>query len=357
MPPMVQSQLSPILTGLGGLGFFLLWVVMILNGTFGAVWAAATTGVFADGRPLQTVYTGIFPIDFLISILMAFFDPLTSLVDIAPYLILFELIISIHVFNILALVEGCRAERSSWLRFPALWQVIYNCIGVAVGFPFFARAYVEQGTEKNAKSLSRAEAQALPFTAVWNWLIPILMFLPAWTSLPVVEAQKIVALWFLSPALLPCFQLLASKAFSSMPTRRITKPVSVAYIITGAVSGLLHLVVVFSVVFSESPGLSFGRLYIPRFVAVQRGRPDTLIEGAHLFIQLDFWMTILLVLILGTYTIREPVPGARARVRAGESAWGLVVVTGFFGPGAGMAYASYIKERRVESAVAWSKRH
>ena len=113
---MAQANLNAALTSLGALGVFLLWVVMILNGTFAAVWTAATTGSFADGRPLRQTYTGIFPIDFAVSILMAFFDPLTSLVEVAPYMILFELIISIHVFYLLALVESRRAKKGSWLR-------------------------------------------------------------------------------------------------------------------------------------------------------------------------------------------------------------------------------------------------
>jgi hypothetical protein len=221
--------------------------------------------------------------------------------------------------------------------------------------PFFALLYVDQDSAINVQSLAKAEAQALPFTAIWNWILPILMFLPAWTSLPPTQAQLIVATWFLTPLFFPGFQMLASRALSKLSYKGISKPTTVAYAITGFVSAILHIGLVFSVIFSADPDVSLGRVYIPRFSAVQWGQTNTLVEGAHLFIQLDFWMTILLVLILGIYMIREPIVGQKAR--SNQSVWTLVAVTGICGPGAGMAYASYLKETRVESATAWSKQH
>ncbi|KAH7319611.1 hypothetical protein B0I35DRAFT_215602 [Stachybotrys elegans] len=352
---MEKSNLSSILNGLGGLGFFLLWVVMILDGTFAAVWNAATTGEFADGRPLQTRYTWIFPIDFAISILMAFFDPLTNLVHMAPYMIFFELIGSIHVFYILAMVESRRAAKDSWLRVPALWQTIYNCIGVAVGLPFFTRCYVEQDSSINTGRLPEADAQALPFTTVWSWLLLPLMMLPAWTSLETTHAQIIVATWFLTPLFIPGFQRLASDAAARMSYKGIAKPVTVTYILSGVISAALRVGLVISIIASADPDVSFRRVYIPNFAAVQPRRADTIVEGAHLFIQLDYMLTIILVLIHGIYMSGEPIIGHANRTK--KSPWALTLVTLVFGPGAGMSYAAYLKESRVESVGARSKQH
>jgi hypothetical protein len=248
---------------------------------------------------------------------------------------------------------------------PALWQTIYNCIGVAVGLPFFSLCYIQQDSAINVQSLPRAEAQALPITAIFNWLLPLVMFIPGLTSLPAPTAQRIVACWFLTPLLFPGFQNLLVRILSSSPsstTRLATKPVSTAYAITGTISGLLHLAVVLAVIFAPPAAeLSLARVYIPDFSAVQWGQANTLTEGAHLFIQLDFWLTIVLVLILGSYMVYEPVGGTAERT--GESVSVLAGVTVVCGPAAGMAYAAYLKESRAEhmqivagGGGAWSKK-
>ncbi len=51
----------------------LLWGVSLWNGTVNALILAVWRGQLTDGTPLETSYTGIIPIDFLVSLLVAFF--------------------------------------------------------------------------------------------------------------------------------------------------------------------------------------------------------------------------------------------------------------------------------------------
>ena len=51
----------------------LLWGISLINGTVEALVVASWRGVFEDGTPFTTRYTGIFLIDFPISLLVAFF--------------------------------------------------------------------------------------------------------------------------------------------------------------------------------------------------------------------------------------------------------------------------------------------
>lgn len=51
----------------------LLWGVSLWNGTVKALILAVWHGQLTDGTPLKTDYTGILPIDFLVSLLVAFF--------------------------------------------------------------------------------------------------------------------------------------------------------------------------------------------------------------------------------------------------------------------------------------------
>lgn len=59
--------------GLAVLATFLLWGISLLNGTVKELVVTSWYGVFEDGTPFHTRYTGIFLIDFPISLLVAFF--------------------------------------------------------------------------------------------------------------------------------------------------------------------------------------------------------------------------------------------------------------------------------------------
>jgi hypothetical protein len=113
---MASPNLSPIFISLSVLAFFLLWVVMGFNGTLEALFETRTSGVFPDGRPLKLSYSGIRPIDDLLLILVIFFDGLTNLLDVAPYLMLLDLVSTLHVIIMMTLVENRRIERTGWLR-------------------------------------------------------------------------------------------------------------------------------------------------------------------------------------------------------------------------------------------------
>jgi hypothetical protein len=113
---MASPNLSPIFISLSVLAFFLLWVVMGLNGTLEALFETRASGVFPDGRPLKLSYSGIGPIDDLLLILVIFFDGLTNLVDVAPYLMLLDLVSTLHVIIMMTLVENRRTERTGWIR-------------------------------------------------------------------------------------------------------------------------------------------------------------------------------------------------------------------------------------------------
>lgn len=55
------------------LAICLLWGVSLWNGTVKALILAVWSGRLTDDTPLKTDYTGIYPVDFLVSLLVAFF--------------------------------------------------------------------------------------------------------------------------------------------------------------------------------------------------------------------------------------------------------------------------------------------
>ncbi|KAI1780607.1 hypothetical protein F4818DRAFT_11836 [Hypoxylon cercidicola] len=342
-------SLKPIFVGLSGLGFFLLWVVMGLNGSLEALFGTITSGAFPNGRALKTSYTGIWPIDFLLCVLVVFFDGLNNLEDTTPYLMLLELVSTLFVINMMTLVESRRMEGPYWMRFPALWQYLWNSAGVAVFLPIYSLLYVNQGLT-SASPVPTAEAQALPFTAVWSVLLALPLMLPALVNASPFQIQNGVVIFFLTPPAFVVFHRLAK----AVVAKGSTKPSKVAYWIVGSVSALVHVGIAVYAMFSPASDVSLSRIYIPHYNAVQRGHSDIVTEGALLFIQFDYVIINIVVLILGTYILRfEPaliVKSISGKDRAGSPLFAFLAITAIFGAGAGLAFVLYCKEHWLDSA-------
>jgi hypothetical protein len=176
------------------------------------------------------------------------------------------------------------------------------------------------------------------------------MLLPAWTSLPTIQAHRVVVLYFFpGPLVILGFHALATRALASSPKTLsfITNPVSATYLLNGLISAVAHLAILIYTI--AAPGAGLRRSYIPDFAAVQPGQIDTFYEGTHLFIQIDVIVTALVVLILGSQMLGD---AKRAHTGPGGSFGVLVAIALILGPGAGMAYAAYAKERSIERAAA-----
>jgi hypothetical protein len=223
-----------------------------------------------------------------------------------------------------------------------------------VAQPFFARSYVRLDERKRVQPLPRAQALAFPFTTILNWSTILFMLLPAWTSLPTIQAHRVVVLYFFpGPLVILGFHALATRALASSPKALsfIRNPVSATCLLNGLISAAAHLAILIYTV--AAPGAGLRRSYVPDFAAVQPGAVDTFYEGTHLFIQIDVIVTALVVLILGAQMLGD---AKRAHAGPGGSFAALVAVSVILGPGAGMAYAAYAKERSIERAAAAKSR-
>lgn len=104
---------------LAGLGVFTQWVVMMINGSFVAMILITWEGKFTNGTPVKIARTGIWPLDFSISLLAVFFSALNNLADlpdIGPFLMLLDLIFLLSVFNMMTIIEDRRNRKTGPLR-------------------------------------------------------------------------------------------------------------------------------------------------------------------------------------------------------------------------------------------------
>lgn len=89
---------------------------MVPNGSLEALFESVDSGSLPQGRAVQKTYTGIWAVDYLLVILVVFFDGLNNLVDVAPYLMLLEIVGTLFVINMMTLVESRRSYERSALR-------------------------------------------------------------------------------------------------------------------------------------------------------------------------------------------------------------------------------------------------
>ena len=97
------------------IGFGLLWVSMLVNGTLDAINAVKETGAFTNGRLLRSTYTGISLLDSQIATLVVFFDGVTNGLDPGPRLLMVDLSVMLQTAAVWVLVESRRKGNQSML--------------------------------------------------------------------------------------------------------------------------------------------------------------------------------------------------------------------------------------------------
>jgi hypothetical protein len=205
-------------------------------------------------------------------------------------------------------------------------------------------SYVQHRAEPKHHRLGYYESQSLPLTAVVHLALQAAATLPAWLGAAPADVQNGILLYLSGAFLFRWFQALASGliARTYSGTGPFSKPVKTAYYVTGAVSALAHVGVILYSIFSAETGLSPFRVYVPSHHD-HTGQPYILTEEVHRFLQYDYIIVIIVVLLLGTHILRSGsksgsnIQGKSTSPKGSELT--LFVLTAVFGPGAGMAYA------------------
>ncbi|KAI0442999.1 hypothetical protein F4803DRAFT_550567 [Xylaria telfairii] len=336
---MASSNHTSLFTCLSAIGFGLMWGVMSLNGGSEAMFKTAWTGVFPDGTLLGMKHSGIWPLDFQLNTLVAFFSSVVDSrdVDVGPYLMVLDLTTTILVINMMVLVNS-RRHIGFWLRSATLWICLCNCFGTAVFFPIWSLLYINQRNGGTSRPLLQSDAWALQATALLSILLELPLLAPAWAGAGPDSIQKGVLVFFLVLPVSSCFQTLASWALTA-PAPKRSGPVKIPYYITGVFSSLVHI---YTIAYAlMSPEISLGRVFVPHHAFVMRGSPKLLTEAAHLFLQYDYIIVAITVLLVGSIILRNKPKVNRA---SSGSVLTLLGLTCIFGPGAGLAYAAYYGE-------------
>ncbi|KAI0481608.1 hypothetical protein F4859DRAFT_426533 [Xylaria cf. heliscus] len=352
---MASTKSGYVFPLLSALGLLAQWGAMIANGTLLGLIVTAWTGQFPDGAPMRTTWTGLWPIDYILGLLVAFFYPLLNVTELdnpAPILLLTDLLVCLTVFGFMTTVQGQRRNDTSLLRYPAIWTLAWEFFGAASTMPLYLHTYIN-APAPNTFSLPEDQAQTLPFMAIWAALTNLPLLLPGIMGASPFVIQLSIVAWFFFP-LVAGFVQNCTRTLSSCC--RFSNPVGIGYGIVGSVSAIVHIAVGLRAY--SSPEMSWTGMYWPAYSAVQPG-PSLLLQGGTLFCQYGHMSLYSSVIALSVYTVGQDIFAAKSSssgtARAGRLMASAIAVMAIFGPGAGAAWLLYTWETGMKKPIAGTK--
>ncbi|KAJ5788019.1 hypothetical protein N7457_003009 [Penicillium paradoxum] len=281
----------------------LLWGVMAWNGTIVALVTAAWSGVLDDGRVLRTNYTGIFLIDFPISVLVAFFfagtngsNPDYQLFVLDAYSILQPAFVWLYA-------EELRLDSQQICTNPIVWGLVWQAFGGAVAFPAYFLVWlktrddiniVRKGVQKS--SMAMASARAIPFSFLLGAVLPaVIGMMPLWSARSDNMHQIVLALWSADPVWVSLIQQLLVKAQMMWIPKAAPEQTDitswwlrVAFFLSATVAGITHIYALGSLIQSKSDIMALARIYLPWPDQYPHGAVLPLKYGPWLFLKYDW---------------------------------------------------------------------
>ncbi|EED19831.1 conserved hypothetical protein [Talaromyces stipitatus ATCC 10500] len=271
----------------------LLWGVSLLNGTVSALITASWNGNFDDGTPFNTKYTGIFLIDFPISLLVAFFFYGTNGSHPGYQLFLIDAYATLQSAFVWLYAESFRLNDKPFaVSNPIIWSLMWQAFGAAIALPLYFRLHLKwiDETRNRLSPMDTASARALPASFILGALLPaVIGMLPTWYPRADVLHQNILASWQPDPIWVSTIQALLVFVLSSK-TRNDLKAVwwtQLSYLLATVSSASGHIYAISSLLASTDPAITFVKVYVPFLFTGPEGATQKLASGPWLFLQYD----------------------------------------------------------------------
>ncbi|KAI0152903.1 hypothetical protein GGR57DRAFT_503411 [Xylariaceae sp. FL1272] len=343
---MSARYLASCYRALAVLAFVSLWGPYAWNGGLVANLLAPLRGRLNDHIELKNDFTGIFPIDYLISLLVAFFFFATNGSDEGFQLTVFEGYSTLQSAFVWLYAEMARPGNKPWvISTPVLFAILWQCLGGAVALPlYYARHIIWIDTAETLQVRDTSVAKALPFSFLLGAVIPAIMgCAPTWErpgSRTAEAHQKHLAFFQVDPLWVMLTQAILTKAFrqfnsTSSDIQQASKPaqnwIRVGYIAAAASSTIGHLYTVARIYSSSDENTNFLRMRVPSSLnGPTGGVPDMLARGTFLYLQLDI-IIFDVASLFWAFTLLSRLPSlGMSRTRLA-----LVMLAGWFVIGAG----------------------
>ncbi|OJD30960.1 flavin-binding monooxygenase-like family protein [Diplodia corticola] len=305
LSPVLMAPLGSFFLILASLAAVLLWGVSLWNGTVAELFAAVLRGHFEDGTPLRTRYTGIFLVDFPVSLLVAFFFYGTNGSDPGYQLFLIDAYSTLQPAFVWLYVESARMESKPFLiANPVVWGLLWQAFGGAISLPLYFYHHLEW--KRSRKSLpspgEHAQLRAVPLSFIIGAVLPAVVgMLPMWMERSASTHQWVLAAWQPDPvwvslvqhaavAVLRCWGRLRSSS-SSAPRTGVRRnallggSAAMAYLTAALSSAIGHVYVVARVLASNDCLVAFGRIH-KQYIEINEGESFYLFFLEHAYLEL-----------------------------------------------------------------------
>ncbi|KAK7224683.1 hypothetical protein V2G26_012686 [Clonostachys chloroleuca] len=352
------------LLALSAVGCITLWGIMLVNGTLDGVSTVVQTSKFPDGRLLRASYTGYALFDQKFSNVVVFFDLLSNSKPDAPRWLLFHLCNLLGAIDTWVLIESRRrGVRNLFLRHTIIFIFMWNIAGAAFITPIYFYLICSSGYTARDATIPLNEARGFPPTVVANALFPLLLFIPTWQNWPSHDHQGNIGLYHFTPMLMVVTVVLCSRPGTSLTVFESPKDknaphkdapwVVASFLATGVISAAVHLYIIASALTLPSTSdVSLPRLFWPKpenVYTASHGSYEALLEGAHLFTQLDALVLSSACVIFTHHLLQSATPPkSRDSMR---DMWKNILGTVCLGPGAAGSFALAAREWRLRQLV------
>ncbi|RWA08089.1 hypothetical protein EKO27_g7000 [Xylaria grammica] len=315
------------------LSVFLLWGFYTLNGGTKANLLAPLNGRLNEHVTLKNDYTGIFVLDYPISLLVTFFYFATNGSDEGFQLLVFE---------------GYSTLQSSPLFFVTLSQILGGAISLPLYYAYHILwidgADILRVRDQNA-------AAALPFSFLLGAVLPAVAgCAPTWNGpesrSPEVH-QKYLAFFQIDPLWVALVQTLLVKLFRRLSVAQAPKAAyrwtRVSYLLAAASSAIGHIYTAARIYTSTDEGTNLARMRVPRPPhGPTGGLPDLVARGTFLYLQFDIPI-FELASMAWAFLLLSRLPN---RARKSDLTLAFTMLIGYLtvGAGATVSLALYVRE-------------
>lgn len=362
----MSSQTLLLLSGVGGV---LLWGTMFMNDTLDGLSLAVQHGEFPGGRPIRKVFTSYPSVDNSLVVVVGFFDLLAAKQNsAAPTWLFFDLCNVLGAINTWVLIESRRrGVRNFFLRHIIIFIFLWNMAGAAMVMPIYFYLLTKSEHTVRDHTIPLNEARGLPPTLIANALFPLLIFAPRWRGCSAHTHQGLIALYHLTPAIMIVVVVACSRPGTTLtqiatPKKKAAPNEDAPWIVasliaTGVLSAAVHLYVVLAAISASWEGrsdLSMSRLLLPapqESFNMPQGSLAALVEGAHLFTQLD-WLVLAAASVVFTNDLLKKSSEGQAGNKKHQQVelWWNIVGTAVLGPAAAGSFVLAAREVRLRTA-------
>ncbi|KAI1425015.1 hypothetical protein F5Y12DRAFT_749282 [Xylaria sp. FL1777] len=364
------------------LSVLLLWGFYTYNGTTKANLLAPLNGKLNEDISLKNDYTGIFIIDYPISLLVAFFYFGTDGSDEGFQLLVFEGYSTLQssfvwmyaemmrpgskpwaitTLEPLSLPRRIEEHANIWLIRPLLFATLSQILGGAISLPLYYAYHILWIDGAEILRVRDADAAAaLPFSFLLGAILPaILGCAPTWNgpdSRSPEAHQKYLAFFQVDPLWVTLLQALLAKLFHrlfsaesgdlSQVPKRAHKLIRASYLLAAASSALGRAYTAARIYTSTEEGTNLVRMRIPQPPAgPSGGLPDILARGTFLYLQFDV-LIFDLSSLAWAFLLLSKMP---SRPQGSSLKLAFILLVGYLtiGPGATVSLALYVREGRL----------